>query len=549
MTFNFTPYHDELIFVPLGGSNEIGMNLNLYCYKGKWIMIDMGIGFTNDHLPGADVMVPDVSFIEDYIGDKLMAIILTHAHEDHIGAVQYLYDVIDCPIYATPFTANVLKAKLKGDRVEGLQINEVEQGSTLNLGPFKLDMIDLTHSIPEMQAIAITTDAGVVMHTGDWKIDDTPVVGPAPDKKALMKFGDAGVMAIVCDSTNVFVEGVSGSEADVKEELIKQIAACKHRVVAATFASNLARLESLIKAGEAAGRKIFMAGRSFERIIGAAKDAGYLKDCPPLLPDKEAMGVPRDECMIISTGCQGEPRAALTRMAQSDHQTIRLAKGDTAIFSSRDIPGNEARIGYIHNLLIEMGVEVVTAHEHFIHVSGHPARAELKEMYEMVKPTISVPVHGEPRHLIEHVKLAKSLGVPETVKASNGAVILLKEGEAKQVGTVKSGYIAIDGNVLTPIDSKIFSQRRKMRDDGIIFIALALEDNRLIEAPSIMAPGCMDDKEDADIIKEMADEIEKSLKDRKAKKPLEQRVRTAVRRIVKAELGKRPLIEIAVLRV
>lgn len=549
MTFNFKPYHDELIFVPLGGSNEIGMNLNLYCHQGKWIMIDMGIGFTNDYLPGADVMVPDVSFIENHIGDNLLGIVLTHAHEDHIGAVQYLYDMIHCPIYATSFTANVLKAKLKGEGVEGLQINEVEQGSTINLDPFKLELIDLTHSIPEMQAIAITTKAGVVMHTGDWKIDPEPVVGPASDKKALTKFGDEGVIAIVCDSTNVFVDGVSGSEAKVKEELAKQIAACEQRVVVSTFASNLARLESIIKAGEAAGRKIFMAGRSFERIIGAAKDSGYLKDCPPLLPDKDAMSVPRAECMIISTGCQGEPRAALTRMARSDHQNIRLAPGDTAIFSSRDIPGNEARIGYVHNLLIEMGVEVVTAHDEFIHVSGHPARAELTEMYKMVKPKISVPVHGEPRHLHEHVKLAKQLGVPEAIQASNGAVILLKEGEAKQIGIVPSGYVAVDGNVLTPTDSSIFSQRRRMREDGIIFIALAMEDNRLIEVPSIIAPGCLDKKEDADIIKEMTEEIDAALQDKKAKKPLEQRVRTAVRRIVKAELGKRPLIEIAVLKV
>ncbi len=549
MTFNFKPYHDQIIFVPLGGSNEIGMNLNLYHYQGKWLMIDMGIGFTDDYLPGADVMVPDTTFIEEYIGDNLLGLVLTHAHEDHIGAVQYLYDILDCPIYATPFTANVLKAKLKGEGVEGLQINEVQQGSTLNLSPFKLDMIDLTHSIPEMQAIAITTDAGVIMHTGDWKIDHTPVVGPAPNKAALTKFGDKGVLAIVCDSTNVFVDGVSGSEADVKVELTKQIKACKQRVVCATFASNLARLESIIMAGHAAGRKIFMAGRSFERIIGAAKDSGYLKNCPELFADKEAMSVPRDECMIISTGCQGEPRAALTRMAQSDHPAIRLAPGDTAIFSSRDIPGNESRIGYIHNLLTKMGVEVVSAHDHAIHVSGHPARDELKEMYGMVKPLISIPVHGEARHLHEHCKLATSLGVPETVEASNGAVILIEQGKAAQIGKVQSGYIAVDGKVLTPTDSNIFAQRRRMRDDGIIFIALAMEDNRLIEKPAIQAPGCMDEREDADILKEMSDEIERALEDRKSKKPLEQKIRTAVRRIVKAELGKRPLIEISVLRV
>ncbi len=549
MSFNFKPYENEVIFVPLGGSNEIGMNLNLYRHQGKWLMIDMGIGFTNDYLPGADVIVPDTRFIEEVIGDDLIGLVLTHAHEDHLGAVPYLYDVVNCPIYATAFTANVLKAKLKGEGIDGMEIHEVEQGSHLELGPFKLDLIDLTHSIPEMQAIAITTDAGVVMHTGDWKIDPEPVVGAVTDKAALSKFGDDGVMAIVCDSTNVFVEGVSGSEAGVKEELFKKIAACENRVVVSTFASNLARLESIIKAGEAAGRKIFMAGRSFGRIVGAAKDSGYLKDCPPLLDADDAMSVPRDECMIIATGCQGEPRAALSRMARSDHPKIRLAPKDTVIFSSKDIPGNEARIGYMQNQLVEMNVEVITAHKHDIHVSGHPARDELTEMYQMVQPKISVPVHGEARHLREHMKLATSLGVPETVKASNGAVILLKEGEAKQVGTVDSGYIAVDGKVLTPTDSKIFGQRRRIRDEGIIFIALAMEDNRLIEKPGIIAPGCLDMKEDADVLEEMAEAIDASLQDRKSSKPLEQRVRTAVRKIVKSELGKRPLIEISVLRV
>ncbi|MDG1286842.1 MAG: ribonuclease J [Rickettsiales bacterium] len=549
MSFNFKPYENEIIFVPLGGSNEIGMNLNLYRHKGKWLMIDMGIGFTNDYLPGADVIVPDTRFIEDVIGDDLVGLVLTHAHEDHLGAVPYLYDVVNCPIYATAFTANVLKAKLKGEGIEGMDIREVEQGSHLELGPFKLDMIDLTHSIPEMQAIAITTDAGVVMHTGDWKLDPEPVVGAVTDKATLTKFGDAGVMAMVCDSTNVFVEGTSGSEAGVKEELFKKIAACENRVVVSTFASNLARLESIIKAGEAAGRKIFMAGRSFGRIVGAAKDSGYLKDCPPLLDADNAMSVPRGECMIIATGCQGEPRAALSRMACSDHPKIRLAAKDTVIFSSKDIPGNESRIAYMQNQLVEMNVEIITAHKHDIHVSGHPAREELTEMYKMVQPAISVPVHGEARHLREHMTLATSLGVKETVKASNGAVILLKEGEAKQVGTVDSGYIAVDGKVLTPTDSKIFGQRRRIRDEGIIFIALAMEDNRLIEKPGIIAPGCLDARDDADILEEMAAAIDNTLEDRKASKPLEQRVRTAVRKIVKAELGKRPLIEISVLRV
>lgn len=549
MTFDFSKYNNEIIFVPLGGSNEIGMNLNLYRYDGRWIMIDMGIGFTNDYLPGADVMVPDTKFIEEQIGDDLLGLVLTHAHEDHLGAVPYLWDVVTCPIYATPFTANVLRHKLKRDGIDTLDIQEVEQGGHLQLGPFALDLIDLTHSIPEMQAIAITTPAGVVMHTGDWKIDATPVVGPASNKVALKQYGTDGVMAIVCDSTNVFVEGRSGSEADVKKVLTEQIMGCENRVIVATFASNLARLESIIKAGEAAGRKIVMAGRSFERIIGAAKDSGYLKDIPELLSDEEAMSIPRSECMIISTGCQGEPRAALTRMAQSNHSKIRLAPHDTVIFSSRDIPGNESRIGYLHNQLTEMNVNIITAHDYDIHVSGHPAREELKEMYEMVKPAISIPVHGEPRHLREHCKLAASLGIKETVEASNGAVILIKEGAAKQIGTVDSGYVAVDGKVLTPTDSSIFSQRRKMRDDGIVFVALAMEDGRLVDTPKILAPGCVDAKEDADILQEMTDAVEKVLDKGDKRKPLEIRVRTVLRKIIKAELGKRPLIEITVLKV
>ena len=549
MSFNFKPYDNQLIFVPLGGSNEIGMNLNLYRYQGKWLMIDFGIGFANDYLPGVDVIVPDTRFLEEYVGDDLLGLVLTHAHEDHLGALPYLWDVIDCPVFATPFTANVLRHKMRGDGLQDkLDIREIEQGGELVLEPFTLDLIDLTHSIPEMQAIAIKTDAGTLMHTGDWKLDHDPLVGPATDKKALTNHGDDGVLAIICDSTNVFVQGVSGSESKVREELTQAITKCKQRVVVTTFASNLARLETIIKAGAAAGRKIVMAGRSFDRIISSAKDSGYLQDCPELFPDTEAMKIPREECMIICTGCQGEPRAALTRMARSDHPKIRLASGDTVIFSSRDIPGNESRIGYVQNLLVRMQAEVVTAGRNDIHVSGHPARDELREMYQMVQPKIAVPVHGEARHLHEHAKLARELGVKETVEASNGAVILLKEGEASQIGVVESGYIAVDGHTLTATDSYIFNQRRRMRDDGIIFIALAMEDGRVVDTPAIQAPGCLDAKMDADILKEIERAVEKAAEER-SKRPLEQRVRTAVRKIIKAELGKRPLIEISLLKV
>ena len=549
-TVKFNKHKDDLLFVPLGGSNEIGMNLNLYQYQGKWLLIDLGIGFANDYLPGVDVIVPDIAFLEDK-KDDIVGLVLTHAHEDHLGAVPYLWEEIGCPIYATPFTANVLKNKLKADKMKApAPINEVQPGSTLSLEPFSLEMIELTHSIPEMQAIAVKTDKGTVLHTGDWKFDPDPLIGNASDHNALTSLGDDGVLAIVCDSTNVFVEGTSGSEGDVREELTAAIKACEQRAIVTTFASNLARLETILLAAKEAGRKVVALGRSIERMISAAQDSGYLQDVPEILTDKEAMNVPREECLIICTGCQGEPRAALTRMARSDHPKIRLASGDRVIFSSRDIPGNESRIGYVQNLLIGMGVEVVTARKYDIHVSGHPARDEWASMYQMVRPQIAVPVHGEARHLHEHAKLARSFQVPETVEASNGAVIKLEKGDARQIGQVTSGYIAVDGDSLIPTESSIFSQRRKLRESGGVFIAVALEGGRSIANPSIMAPGCLDAKVDANILEELAEAVDDAIEahGKAGHKQLEQKIRQYVRKILKRELGKRPIIEIAFLK-
>jgi ribonuclease J len=551
MAFNFNEYNDEILFVPLGGSNEIGMNLNLYRYKGKWLMIDFGIGFANDYLPGVDVIVPDVSFLEE-IRKDLVGLVLTHAHEDHIGAIPYLWEELQCPIYATPFTAAVLNLKLEFDKLKGkLKVNEVEVGSRLQVGPFDLEMISITHSIPEMQAVAIRTDKGTIMHTGDWKLDANPMLGEATNEKSLTAYGDDNVLAIVCDSTNVFVEGVSGSESDVRRELAKLISQCKERVVVTTFASNLARLESIILAGVDSGKRIVLAGRSLGRMIMAAQDSGYFKDIPEMLDEKAMRDIPRSECMIICTGCQGEPRAALTKIARSEHPNIRLTSGDSVIFSSRDIPGNESRIGHMQNQLVSMGVEVLTASAHDIHVSGHPARDELARMYQMVRPHIAVPVHGEARHLHEHAKLAKQFQVPETVEASNGAVILLAKGKAQQVGMVQSGYIAIDGNSLIATDSPIFSQRRRMRDDGVIFVSLVLQQGDLIAKPNLQAPGCLDARSDADLLSELTDEVEDAVTETLAKrgmnlKQIEDSVRHSIRKIIKKDLGKRPMIEIAI---
>jgi ribonuclease J len=552
MAFNFNDYNDDILFVPLGGSNEIGMNLNLYRYRGKWLMIDFGIGFANDYLPGVEVLVPDVAFLNE-IRKDLVGLVLTHAHEDHIGAVPYLWEELQCPIYATPFTAAVLKLKMERERLAGkLQINEVQIGSHLHLDPFDLELISVTHSIPEMQAIAIRTEKGCIMHTGDWKLDPTPMLGESTNELRLNAYGEEGVLAIVCDSTNVFVEGSSGSESDVRNALTEEIRKCSERVVVTTFASNIARLESIILAAVAAGRRIVLAGRSLERMIMAAQDSGYFKDIPEMIGEKAAMDIPRNECLIICTGCQGEPRAALTRIAQSDHPTIRLSPKDAVIFSSRDIPGNEARIGYIQNLLVERGIEVITPSAiREIHVSGHPARAELARMYQMVRPHIAVPVHGEARHLHAHTALAKQFQIPETVEASNGAVILLRKGEAKEIGRVQSGYIAVDGDSLIPTTSPLFGQRRRLRDEGIIFVSLVLEQGDLVARPILLAPGCLDIRSDADFIAEIIDEIENAVEQTVAKKgvvikQIEDGVRHVIRKMIKADIGKRPLIEIAI---
>lgn len=545
---NLKAYHDQLLFVPLGGTNEIGMNLNLYHYQGKWIMIDMGIGFADDYLPGVDVVLPDVEFLAD-IRDNLLALVLTHAHEDHLGAVPYLWDEIHCPIYATPFTAAVLKAKLAAEGLRLRQpIHEVELGSALNLAPFSLDMIGLTHSIPEMQAIAIRTDKGVVMHTGDWKFDDAPQVGAVSDESALKRYGDEGVLAMVCDSTNVFVDGQSGSEEGVRTALFEVVAGCKQRVVVTTFASNIARVESIIKAGVAAGRKIVLAGRSLRRVIDAAQESGYLQDAPEFLSDKEAAGMSPDKLLILSTGCQGESRAALTRMVQGSHPTLRLASGDTVIFSSRVIPGNETRIRWLMNQMVLQGIQIITDKAADIHVSGHPARDELKKMYELVRPRVAVPTHGEAAHIREHAAFARSMGVKEVVQARNGSVVLLSADDAAVVDTVQSGYLAVDGTSIISLNSPVIRTRRKLRDDGNITVSLVMDkDGGLVTRPQISAPGCLDAEEDEALLSELQDEVAEAVENlgRRAKlTAIKDKARSALRKTISKELGKRPVLEV-----
>lgn len=548
MNVDFSQYNEVPLFVPLGGSNEIGMNLNLYRYRGKWLMVDCGIGFADDYLPGVDVVVPNTDFIAEH-KDDLLGLVLTHAHEDHLGAVAYLWNEFKCPIYATPFTHAVLKPKLAE---EGLQakakVHSVKAGEFYEIGPFTLEMIPVTHSIPEMHAIAIRTDAGIIMHTGDWKLDHDPMVGVSTDEGTLTKYGDEGVLAMVCDSTNVLVEGESGSESDVRKHLKDVIAQCDQRAFVCTFASNIARLESIIYAGLDAGRSIALAGRSLWRITDAAKQAGYLQDIPPFLTDKQAMELGRKDVLIICTGCQGESRAALTKIAREEHPAIRLSRGDTVIFSARVIPGNETKINWLQNKLIRSGAEIIGADDYMIHVSGHPCRGELKSMYQWVRPKISVPVHGEWRHIHEHAKLAKELQVPEAVEPENGVVIALEEGNARIVGNVTSGYVAMDGKTMIDADSIIIRTRRKLRDDGCCVVSVVLDKKGHVKAtPIISAPGCLDPQHDKDLISVMADDIADAIeKQSGAGKPkgLEERIRAVLRRHFRNEIGKKPVLDI-----
>jgi ribonuclease J len=548
MTFNFSAHKDSLFFVPLGGSNEIGMNLNAYHLDGKWLLIDMGIGFTDEYFPGVDIMVPDIDFLVERKND-ILGLVITHAHEDHLGAVPYLWDELQCPIYATKFTASVLRHKLQSNSNFGkIPVKIVEEGSEFQIGPFSLDLIPLTHSIPEMQAVAINTSHGTIMHTGDWKLDDTPLVGPATDEIALKNYGDKGVLAMVCDSTNVFVEGESGSESAVRDALVEHVKAQKGRVFVATFASNIARVESIIHAAKESGRSVVLAGRSLWRITAAAKDAGYLQDAPEFISDRDMAKLPKDEVLILCTGCQGEPRAALTRIVDGSHPSIRISKDDSVYFSSRVIPGNETRVRYITNELVRLGVNIITDKEAFVHVSGHPARGELKRMYDLVRPAVAVPVHGEAAHIAEHSRYAKKLGIPHAVEPYNGAVIEFKDGKASIVGNVPTGYFAMDGTSLIALNSPVIAIRRRLQESGSLTASIVMDkDGEMLTKPLITAPGSLDFHDDAELRELLCDDIEKlcaSMNSKVKIQVMKEKLVTALRKRILNELGKKPMVDV-----
>ena len=542
---------NDLAFLPLGGTGEIGMNLNLYRCNGKWLAVDCGIGFGGAAHPEVDVMMPDPVFIAER-RDKLVGLVITHAHEDHIGAVAWLWPQLRCPVYATPFAAAVLRRKLaEVGLANQVKLHTIKTGGSFELAPFRLQFIPVAHSIPEAQALAIRTPFGNILHTGDFKLDPDPLVGPRSDEAALTAFGDEGVLAMVCDSTNAMVEGHSGSEADVRRIMTALIKTLRGRLAVTCFASNVARFETVALAAKAAGRSVALVGRSLRNIDAAARECGYLKGVPPFLSEDEANDIDDDHLMLICTGSQGEARSALARIAQDQHPRIELGEGDTIIFSSRIIPGNERAIHGMQDALVRRGVRVMTDDDHMIHVSGHPARDELRRLYKIVRPKFAVPVHGEWRHLAAHAALAQEAGVP-AVLMEDGDILGLA-GQPTVIDSAPVGKLVADGSRLVPLNGTVMGARRKMLFNGVVVASIAVDEaGKLRGKPRLSAPGLFDaeDKETLRITTELADALaDLPAATRRDDAALTDAARSALRRAMGKRLQKRPVVDVHLLRV
>lgn len=544
------PGRDEVLFLALGGAGEIGMNLNLYGHDGAWLMVDLGVSFGEDYIPGIEAVMPDPGFIEER-KDTLAGLVLTHAHEDHLGAVPYLWPRLRCPVYATGFAASILRRKLAEFGLEeAVPLHEVGLSSRFDIGPFDIELITLTHSIPEPNALVIRTGSGTIMHTGDWKFDDDPVIGETSDENALRRVGDEGVLAMVCDSTNALVEGVSGSEGALAENLRALIGGLENRVAVGSFASNVARIQTIVEAAHACGREVVLVGRSLHRINQIARENGLFQDLPAFVSEEEAGYLPNDRVLYICTGSQGEPRAALARLARGDNREVKLESGDAVIFSSRVIPGNEVSIGRLQNQLVAQGIEVFTAKDVDIHVSGHPARDELAAMYQFIRPRIAVPVHGEMRHMVAHQQLALECQVPETVIAPNGTLVRLGPGTPQTLDEVPAGRLGIDGSRLVPLDSHAMRERRRLQFSGAVTVTVVLDkDGGLAAEPEVSSVGLIDETEDEDILLDAQDAaalaIER-LSDRQREKDdaIVEAVAREVRYVFRDTLGKKPIVRV-----
>ena len=544
--------NDDFAFVPLGGTGEIGMNFNLYRCRERWLAVDCGIGFAGPAVPEAEILVPDPGFIAARRA-ALLGLVITHAHEDHIGAVAHLWPRLRCPVYATPFAAAMLRRKLaEAQLLAEVTLHIVPPGGEIDLAPFRLRLIPVAHSIPEAQALAIETPAGLILHTGDWKLDPTPLVGPPTDEAAFAALGERGVLAMICDSTNAMVEGHSGSEAEVRRNLAALIRDMTGRIAVTCFASNVARIESVALAARAAGRSVALVGRSLRNLDAAARASGYFATLPPFLSEDAAEEIPDDNLLLLITGSQGEPRSALARIAADTHPRIAFGEGDTVLFSSRVIPGNERAIGLVQDNLVRRGVRVMTEADHMVHVSGHPARDELRRLYRLVRPRYAVPVHGEWRHLTAHAELAREMGA-RPILIEDGDVITFGPGEPAVNESVPVGRFAVDGRRLVPLAGVVMAARRQMLRDGVVVASLAVDQaGRLRGRAQISAPGLLapDDEE----MLALADDFAATLADlspglRQDETALVDAARAALRRVLGRRLQKRPQVEIHVLRV
>jgi ribonuclease J len=574
MDLNLKKHHSDLLFLPLGGANEIGMNLNLYHLDGKWLMVDCGVGFAYN-IPGVDMMTPDISFIKAN-RKNLVGIVLTHIHEDHMGAVQHLWKELEVPIYATTFGANFLLKKLEEYKLDReVPIRIIDGSRELDLNPFKIEFVGLTHSVPEMKALIIKTRHGNVLHTGDWKFDPDPVVGEPSEKEKIKAYGDRGeILAVVCDSTNAMSPGHSRSEGDLYISLKGLIEGREGLVGVTTFASNIARIHTIARIAKEVGRKVVLAGYSLHRLYEVGKKSGYFLEDFGFISDREMKFFSKKEVLVISTGCQGEPMAATRKIATDSHPSIRFTRGDLMIFSSKIIPGNEKKIFELFDELAKKQIDVMTEKDHFVHVSGHPSQDELSEMYALAKPQIAIPVHGEFLHTKTHAELAQECGVPKVVQIENGLAVKISKDVCEAVGFVKSGYFGVDGKQLLDLNGEVIRERKKLQFAGVVMISLAVNDSLVSTSrPRIITVGSYDLKRDRDaedmlqkeiqfFLKNKARELNlnegfglKFLKNKKKKKKLqetkvmneiEKGLRTKMLKIFEDLMGKRPALEIMI---
>lgn len=549
------PAADEILFVPLGGVGDIGMNCALYGHAGRWIMVDLGVMFGDETTPGIEVIVPDTAAAEA-VRDRLDAIVVTHAHEDHIGAVPHLWSELGAPVHVTPFSAAFLRRKLRDEGAEGeVPIVEHEPGVRFAVGPFELEYLPLAHSIPEPNALVIRTAAGSIFHTGDWKLDPGPVVGAPVDEGLFRRLGDEGIAAMICDSTNATIDGASGSEADLLESLTSLIASRSNRVVFACFASNVARLDTVARAAGANGRSTALVGRSLKRMDDIARQCGYLADIPAFVSEQHAGYLPRSNTAMICTGSQGEPRAALARIASGSHPHVALESGDTLVFSSRTIPGNERGVARLQDRFLRMGVEIVTSRDAFVHVSGHPGRAELRRMYEWIRPKAAVPVHGELHHLRAHAELARECGVGTVVEIEDGVLLRITGDRVERLGDIRVGRLGLDGGRLVPLESEHVRARRRLSEQGVVTASIVLNGGgRTLVEPSVSSRGIVAEDEVADLTSELATRCNQAIgrltgMQRRDDGTVEEAARRAMRRHVREQYNRRPLVEVHVMRI